>query len=77
MALQGDLSVTVYCLCVGQSLLMLFLFFFFSSSLCGQESFYPGLQLFYLGTVFYLQCILKDLFFGMDLGGIVVTHVFV
>lgn len=29
MALQGDLSVTVYCLCVGQSLLMLFLFFFF------------------------------------------------
>lgn len=76
MALQGDLSVTVYCLCVGQSLLMPF-FFFFPSSLCGQESFYPGLRLFYLGTVFYLQCILKDLFFGMDLGGIVVTDVFV
>lgn len=74
MALQGDLSVTVYCLCVGQSLLMLF---FFPISLCGQESFYPGLQLFYLGTVFYLQFILKDLFFGRDLGGIVVTHVFV
>lgn len=75
MALQGDLSVTVYCLCVGQSLLMPF--FFFPNSLCGQESFYPGLRLFYLGTVFYLQCILKDLFFGMDLGGIVVTDVFV
>lgn len=28
MALQGDLSVTVYCLCVGQSLLMPFFFFF-------------------------------------------------
>lgn len=29
-----------------------------------------------LGTVFHLQRVLKDLFFGVDLGGIGVTHCF-
>lgn len=30
----------------------------------------------FLGTILYLQCILKDLFFGVDLGGIEVTQCF-
>lgn len=66
--------MTAFCLHVAQSLNACF---FFPGSLCSQQlSLWITVMSIFLGTILYLQCILKDLFFGVDLGGIEVTQCF-
>lgn len=71
------LACVAFGLCVGQSPLILLFFFFSPEVIYEANRAFTLDQLFHLGMAFYLQYILKDLFFGVDLGEIGVTHAFV